>query len=48
MNNFRIGSRLYEIAVYEEADMLDMDMSDLEQESEEEWKDKACGRYRSV
>jgi len=47
MNNFRIGSSLYEIATWEEAEMLSyVSVYELQDDLEKEWTKVACGRYR--
>jgi hypothetical protein len=48
MNDFRVGSGLYEIACWEIAEMLGVDINKLQYNLEKEWHKVACGRYRSV
>jgi hypothetical protein len=48
MNSFRIGSNMYEIATWEEAEMLGVNVYELQDILEEEWTEAANGRYRSV
>jgi hypothetical protein len=46
MIDCRLGSHIFEVSIWEESEMTDIDVYDLQDEYEEEWDNVACGRYR--
>jgi hypothetical protein len=47
MTDFRIGSNMYEVATWEEAEMLGyVSVYELQDELEREWNEVSQGRYR--
>jgi hypothetical protein len=39
---------MYEVATWEEAEMLDVNVYELQDNLEKEWDKVSCGRYRRV
>jgi hypothetical protein len=42
----RPGSSMFEVATWEEAEMLRVNIYDFQDNLEKEWDKVACGRYR--